>query len=154
MAYHEQSFKQRFSKMGDEAEGIYKEVEPLGKSQRLGWRRPKVAMSRMTDTLKHLPDFYADSGYLVEVVGLGRDGILKIKLSKYEALKEWAKVQAVVLFVWNSSERQWLVLGWDDVKRLVAKARNAGIEAFNDGNEYYPVQWEWCTEAVSFVGRL
>lgn len=140
--------------MGDEAESIYSDIEPLGRSERNGWRRPKVSMQRMPQTLRHKPDFYADSGHLVEVMGLGRDGVLKLKVDKYEALKFWNQACDVVLFLWNSSKRQWLVLGWDDIKSLVAKARNAGIAEFNDGNEYFPIQWDWCIESVSYVGQL
>lgn len=152
--YRNQKFSQRFSKMGDEAESVFEEAAPLGQHQRLGWRRPRVSMRRMPETLRHLPDFYTDSGHLVEVVGLGRDGVLKLKLSKWEALKHWNSACPVVLFVWNSSTREWVILGWDQLKRLVTKGRNKGVEAFeNDGNEYYPIEWGWITELASFVGR-
>lgn len=153
MSYRNQSFRQRFASMGDEAEGVYLEIQPLGKTQRLGWRRPDVSMKRMGETLRHMPDFYADSGHLVEVVGLGRDGILKIKVSKWEALKVWQKIAPVTLFVWNSSEKAWVLLGWEDSKKLIAKARAKGIEAFeNDGNEYFPVEWAWIVATASYVG--
>lgn len=138
--------------MGDIAENVFLEVAPLGRSQRLGWRRPKISMKHMPHDLRHMPDFYADSGHMVEVVGLGRDGVLKVKLSKYEALKKWTKIGPVVLFIWNSHLHQWTILGWDAIKRVVDKARRKGIEAFeNDGNEYYPIEWEWIVDAASYV---
>lgn len=154
MGYSEQPFRQRLATMGDESEGVFSEVRPLGAFQRLGWRRPDVSMRAMGPTLRHLPDFYCESGHLVEVMGCGRDGIVKLKTVKYDALKRWHQDQPVALFVWNSSRRQWALAQWDAVKRHVAKARKRGVQAFeNDGNEYYPISWgELASDPAVFVG--
>lgn len=100
--------------------------------------------------------------YLVEVCGLGRDGILKsIKVSKYEALKVWNKIAkmlgllGVAIFVWNSAERRYVVLPWSAIVEEVAysKKKNGGPSAFaNDGNEYWPIPWSRLTAKAVLIG--
>ncbi len=160
-AYRDQSFQQRFATLGDEAEGVYLAVTPLGNTTRVGFRRPKgVKFSQIPEFFRHMPDFITPT-YLVEVVGLGRDGILKsLKTTKYEALKFWNKaakvggLMGVVLFVWNSSEKEFLILGWKDVVAEVAYSkRKHGIQAFeSDGNTYYRLDWLRLRDKSTTVG--
>lgn len=113
----------------------------------------------MPSLLRHMPDYYAEAGYCVEVMGLGRDGILKsLKVTKYDVLKLWAKFlkQAnieIKLFVWNSHSKEWAILDWDNIVKLVAKSKKQlGVQSFkNDGNEYYPIKWEWILEHAEFT---
>ena len=160
MGYRDQPFHQRFDKMGDEAEGVYAKIKPFGKTIRFGWNRPKgIEFKKLPQILRHKPDFYAEDGYLVEVVGLGKDGILKsIKVEKYEALKTWARIARLLdlelaFFIWNSSKNQYALLTWKKLTVLTRRSANKlGIQAFaNDGNEYYPIPWEWILEAASWV---
>jgi len=134
--------------LGDTAEGVFSEVKPLGRFERLGWRRPSVRMKHMSANIRHMPDYYCESGYHVEVMGLGRDGVLKLKTDKYDALKWWNKSgNPVALFVWNSHLKLYALISWGELKRLISKARNEGIAEFhNDGNTYYPIKWEWIAE--------
>jgi hypothetical protein len=158
VSFHEKSFDQRFATLGDTAEAVYEAVHPLGKTMRYGWRRPNISMSKMSPVIRHAPDYYAEAGYWVEVMGCGRDGILKsLKVDKWEALKKWKQFARtaeidLVLFVWNSFTEEYVVLSYDEVKSLVTKAKRRGIEEFHDGNRYYPILWEWIKETASFVG--
>lgn len=147
MAFHERSFKERFLVLGDIAESVYLNVAPLGKSERLGWRRPQVSMKKMSLELKHMPDFYADTGELVEVVGCGKDHTLKFKVSKRRALDTWHTMQTVVIFVWNSDLEEWVVVEWDAFKALAVAAP---VKEFHDGNKYTPLSWK----ALKQVARL
>ena len=141
VAYHELPFSQRIHTLGDESESVFKEVAPLGNSEEFGWRRPSVSMARMSPFIRHKPDFYTASGHLVECMGCGRDGIVKLKEVKYDALREWNRHQEVVLWVWNSSTSEWALAPLTVVKKLVARARrNDGVKAFpNDGNVYFAI---------------
>lgn len=148
--YSDKGWNERYATLGDTAEGIFAEAEPLGSFSRLGWRRPmtaagkRLSMKRMSDNIKHMPDFYVESGYLVEVMGLGKDGILKLKLSKYDGLKWWNKSgNKVALFVWNAHLRMWALISWNELVALVRKGRTMGVEQFKEGTEYYPIKWEW-----------
>lgn len=161
MAFHELSYNQRFASMGDESEAIYEAVKPMGKTTRFGWRRPKgISFKKMPNVLRHSPDYYAQAGYLVEVMGMGRDGILKsLKVEKYDALKIWKRIGKLLeldlaLFVWNSAEQQYVTLLWPSIVKLVARSkRTHGIQAFDDGNEYYPIDWEWIIDEASWVSE-
>ncbi len=154
MTFRSKPFSQRFTEMGDLAEGIYEQARPLGKTTRWGWRRPKaVSIRHMPENVRHMPDFYADTGYLVEVMGLGKDGVLKsLKVSKYEALKIWRKIAdllglGLAVFIWNSHTSQYVMLDWPEIVKLVARAKKRGVEKFeNDNNEYYPIDWDWIVE--------
>jgi hypothetical protein len=147
--------------MGDTAEEVYAAVAPLGSTTRFGFRRPKgIKFSTFPEKLRHQPDFVTAS-YLVEVMGLGRDGILKsVKTSKYEALKAWHKIAkmlgllGVVLFIWNSAEKKFITLTWEDLVTEVAYSkRKYGVQAFeNDGNTYYRLDWSRLIERAAYVG--
>lgn len=160
-AYRDQPFNQRFATMGDVAEGVYLAVSPLGNTTRFGFRRPKgMKFSSIPERYRHMPDFITAT-YLVEVMGLGRDGILKsMKESKYEALKWWNKVAkeggllGVVVFVWNSSKEQFITLAWSSiVEEVNYSKRKYGVQSFeSDGNTYYRLDWDRLVQKATFVG--
>lgn len=159
--YRDQNFAQRFSTMGDTAEDVFEKKAPLGNCTRFGFRRPKgIKFSNIPAFFRHTPDFIT-SNYLVEVMGLGRDGILKsMKVPKYEALKEWNKIAirgglvGVALFLWNSSERQYVVLPWQVIVDEVAYSKKKhGVQSFpNDGNQYYRLDWDRLTAKAQLIG--
>ena len=159
--YRDRPFSQRFSEMGDTAENVYKKVTPLGSTTRYGFRRPKgIKFTSIPEVTRHMPDFFT-STYLVEVMGLGRDGILKsLKTTKYEALKVWNKVakmtglMGLVFFIWNSSEREFLIVDWDTiVKEVSYSKRKYGIQEFeSDGNTYYRLDWERLRDKALTIG--
>jgi hypothetical protein len=147
MSFRDQGWSSRFTKMGDEAEAAFETWAGRNAMtvERLGWDRPQMGVAKMSPQLRHLPDFYASDGHLYEVVGMGRDGVLKgIKVDKWESLKFWNSVQAVRVFVWNSALKTMVLLPWPTLVQVVAKARRDGIQSFeNDGNQYYPIKWAW-----------
>lgn len=160
--YRDQAFSQRFHTLGDTAEAVFDAVHPLGNSTTFGFRRPEgIKFSSIPETFRHMPDRITAT-YLVEVVGLGRDGILKsLKETKYEALKFWQKwakeggLLGVVLFVWNSSEKEFLIISWDTVVKEVAYSkRKYGIQTFeSDGNTYYRIDYDRLRDKAVTVGR-
>ena len=159
--FRDQNFSQRFATMGDTAENVYEAVTPLGNTTRFGFRRPRgVKFSTFPVRVRHQPD-YITASYLVEVMGLGRDGILKsMKTSKYDALKGWHKfaqwlgLLGLMLFVWNSAEKQFVTLAWKDIVAEVAYSnRKYGLQSFeNDGHEYYRLDWDRLKAKAAFVG--
>ena len=161
MSFADQPTSVRFMAMGDEAEGVFENAKPLGNAVRFGWRKPKgISISNMPPHLRHTPDYMTESGYFVEVVGLGRDGILKgVKPEKYEALKVWNRIskmlggKGVLLFCWNSSWRTYAIMDMNTVKGLVQRAKNRGVETFQDGGEYYPIEWRWIVEKAVILEK-
>jgi hypothetical protein len=94
-------------------------------------------------------------------MGLGRDGILKsMKTTKYDALKLWNRVATqlgllgLVVFIWNSSKRQYIVLSWKDIVDEVAYSKKKhGVQAFEvDGNTYYRLDWDRLVAKATFIG--
>lgn len=140
--------------LGDPAENVFDTVAPFGKHAEFGWRRPPVTMRHMTDALRHMPDFYVESGFLVEVMGCGRDDIVKLKPPKWEGLKVWNAIQPVALFVYNSARSEWCVVAWKELKSAVNRARRAGTKAFSDGNEYWEIPWDSLVDDSLFHGPV
>lgn len=101
MAFHEQSFSSRFGTMGDTAEQAYDIYEP--KNHKLGLNRPPFHMSRMPATMRYTPDRMTNKAF-VECMGIGRDGTLKIKDEKVDALAMWLQLGPVELFVFDQSK--------------------------------------------------
>jgi hypothetical protein len=130
--------------MGDEAESIFEEVYE-GKFVRFGFNRPPFRMTNLTSFVRHTPDYCTGKGQLWDCMGLGRDGILKLKVEKHNALVEWNEMQNTGLFVWNSSKGEYAYITIDDLFVLIYGPdgeREPAIRSFNDGNEYYPIKWE------------
>lgn len=157
--YRDQPFSTRYASLGNEAESVLEAAHPLGAVERYGWHKPaNIKMRNMPIRLRNQPDYYSDSGHLIEVMGLGRDGILKgMKLTKWESYKVWKKVcnllgiYDLVTFVWNSYTEQYAILSYEQMKGLIGKGRRRGVESFNDGNEYVPILW---SDIESTVDRL
>ena len=160
MNFNEQNWTARYSQLGQEAEGVLEGAHPLGAVERYGWHKPShIHMKNMPAVLRNQPDYYSDSGHLIEVMGLGRDGILKgMKTLKWESYKTWKKIchllgcHDLVTFIWNSYTEQYALLSYEQMKQLVSKGRRKGAEAFNDGNEYYPILWQWIEDMVDRLG--
>lgn len=110
-------------------------------------------MKNMDYVLRHMPDFYTESGRLVEVVGCGRDKMLKLKCTKYEALHHWNDIQPVALFVFNSHLGEWVALEWPAIVQCVDRAKVRGVKEFSDGNEYYPIPWDDLTDMALSRGE-
>lgn len=152
MAFHELSYHKRYALMGAPAEGTFEAVAPLGKFERFGWDKPAVSLTRMTAMLRHLPDYYS-GGFLVEAVGLGKDGQLKLKVGKMQALKKWNDIQPVSFFVWNSHHKRWLLIEWDAMAAVFNDARKRyGLHKFHDGPSYVAIPWASLVKAATKEG--
>lgn len=141
--------------MGDEAEGVYEKVTPLGSTVRHGWNR-NALHKYMTNALSHEPDYYANQGYLVEVMGCAGEIVRAFKVDKWEAMKTWNGIQPMAYFFWNRGTRTWLVLFHRSMVQVIARSRREDrIKAFeNDGNRYYEIEWAWLEAVASDKGTF
>lgn len=149
MAFNQMNFRQRIHTLGDPAEQVFELKKPLGKAIVFGWRRPNISMANMPEILRYMPDFYVDGGLLVEALGLGQDGILKgVKVKKWAALKHWNRFAhlwggQIKFFIWNASTKEYTVLNWLQMRKLVMASEKKGIAMFEvDKVEYYPILWQ------------
>ena len=136
--------------MGDEAEGVFEAVSPLGSAVRYGWNRD-AQFTFMSKAIAHTPDYYCNNGFLVEVFGMAGKESRGMKVTKWEAVRDyWSKMQETYFFIWNSRYKRWVLIHYDEMKKVVARSRRThGVQAFeNDGNEYYLLEWQWLTEAA------
>lgn len=156
--YRDQGWNQRFSSLGDESEGVYLTVRPLGPTTRYGLRRPEgVAVSKFPPPVAHTPDFITYQHW-VEVGGLGRDGIYKsIKVEKWRALLVWQKIGKLLelpgggmFFCWNSAKKVYALVTMKEMTKLVKRSvEEYGVASFEvDSVEYHPLPWEWILAAA------
>lgn len=130
-AFHEKGWNQRFAVLGDAAEGVFDLVYP--KNHPLGLNRPPFGMGGMDPVLRYTPDRMIRTG-VVEVMGCGRDGILKLKHEKLEALKKWAQIMQVDLFVYHQTEEVYYQAPLP--KWVRALSAHGTDDAFDDGKTY------------------
>lgn len=97
-------FAHRFNAMGDRAEAIFDSIYPS--AHKLGLNRPLFSVAGMPAPLRHTPDRMDRRG-LHEVMGVGRDGILKMKDEKLDALWQWRRLGDVHLFVYDSAHNMY-----------------------------------------------
>ena len=106
--YYAQPFSKRLGQMGDAAEEAYIEhVNP--KAWRFGLNRPELHVPSMPVTLRSAPDIM-ELDHFVECVGIGRDSTAKVRLEKMDALRLWAVIAPVKVFIWNSTKKIWWLI--------------------------------------------
>lgn len=140
--FRNRHWNQRFEHMGDEAESVFEAVWPTN-FVAYGLRRPPLQVHKLAPFVRYTPD-YLTSTKLVEVQGVGRDGQIKLKLEKYSALKEWHVTSMdVILFVWDSKNRQYGTLDMDDLERLWCRAYDDNDNyrgVFPEGKPYFIIE--------------
>lgn len=147
MSYHKQAFSARSGAMGDEAEAIADRVFP--KAQPFGLNRPNWSRKDWTDAslkTRYTPDrMLADR--LIEVVGVGRDQKIKLKIEKLIALIQWSATDTVEIFIWDSHRKRWCCGGVDAF--IDACFQHGSYDTFEEGKAFVglptkhcPYQWE------------
>lgn len=131
MSFHEQSFQSRFGTMGDQAEAAFDQVFP--KNHKLGLNRPPFSMSGMLLEMRYVPDRITRDAF-VEVMGIGTDQTLKLKIEKFDALFAWKSIGPVDLFVYDSKHDRWWLAPITDWFRAVLL--HGTLDQFHDGKEY------------------
>lgn len=134
-AFRDRTFQQRYSRMGDEAELRCTEVlEALGvKHTRFGFQRPPFSIQALPSSVRYSPD-YVTSERFVEAQGLGRDGVVKMKRDKLEALHWWERELPVDLFLWWSTRKKWALLPLSQLTTAVDDPARSTLEFF-DGSK-------------------
>ena len=148
MSFAEKPFGVRIQTMGDIAERQFEEGSAV-KWVRYGLCRPPINMAALPPQLRYTPDYLTAQG-LVEVQGLGRDQILKVKHEKLEALRWWEKVHPVYLFVYDSHKDRSSMLSLSEVRK---KCKLSETDEFPEGKSYYAIKssllWEDVEESIS-----
>lgn len=132
--FRDKPWHKRFEVMGDIAEGEFAKRNP--NAMPFGLNRPPWRVNEMpTDAMKCTPDFLLKDRF-VEVMGLGRDQLLKLKRYKAQALFAiWDLVGPTNLWVWDSSRKvcwEAHISAWLDACWTKGRVRH-----FPEGTEYH-----------------
>lgn len=138
VSFKDQSWGHRFTKLGDEAEGVFEAVYPQGKVK-FGLSRPSINLTNVPAFVRYTPDYVTAKG-LVEVQGFGRDQTFKLKMDKYEALNQWHLQFRVDLFVWDSHNRRYGFVRLHDF--MDAWEAHGDTRSFPEGKEYMALEAE------------
>lgn len=132
MGYSDAPWEARYATLGDVAEAEFEAHYKLG-FVRTGLKRPPVRVRDLHPYVRQLPDYLTSRGW-VEVMGLGEDQILKLKIDKLAALRFWGMLMPVVLWVWDSHKRRHAEVPLERLEKLAAKAK---VSFFPEGALYY-----------------
>lgn len=139
--FKDQAWTARFGAMGDEAESKFEEVHDGG-WVRYGLCRPPVQMSKLPTFLRYTPDYLTSNG-LVEVQGVGRDRLLKLKVEKALELQQWHNIFGLTLFMWDSKRKDHAYLPWPTVWGWLP---TMPMNTFPEGKTYWEIdvdKWVW-----------
>lgn len=132
-SFRDQSFANRFAKMGDAAEGVFEATYPQN-WERWGLDRARINLTKVPEFVRFAPDYLTAKGF-VEVQGFGRDQRFKLKDAKRLALVEWHRIFRCDVFVWDSANQRY---GWLRLPELNDVLRNYGTaDAFDGGRNPY-----------------
>jgi len=145
--FYENSWDDRFKTLGDPAENAFLAANPT--AHRLGLNRPNFSMYNLPATVRMIPDFITQNGF-VEVMGLSSyypDASLKLKLEKLDALNKWTMMGPVHLTVWDSYHKRWWTATIQDWSTTIWA--HATIAHFPDNNKpYFNLEIRWFPNAV------
>lgn len=128
-SFHQQSWGDRFAKMGDQAEGVFEGSTSNGYVH-YGLSRPPINMGKLPEFLRYTPD-YLQHDRLVEVKGLGRDQVLKVKTEQIRALNEWDEKYPVDVFIYDSANNRYTQVSLLELRELIGA--HAEIQQFPEG---------------------
>jgi hypothetical protein len=141
-SYKDGTWAQRVGVLGDQAEQAFERwatSEGL-KFERMGWNRPACSMAKWPAALRSLPD-YAVHDRCIEVVGHGRDGVLKLREPKVQSLGAWADfLDGFPLHVWayDSHNERCCELPWSELRQAIEDDGFDGC--FNEGVPYRAIR--------------
>jgi len=133
--FRDKQFTSRFTAMGDEAEDIFERVATRGFA-RYGINRPPIQLRLVPEMVRYTPD-YLQGDCLVEVQGVGRDRICKLKVDKHAALLQWNTIFQTDLFVWDNVDRVYAQFPIKDFP-----VELCALGAFPEGKPYFAVNVE------------
>lgn len=149
-AFKDQSWEQRYTQMGDQAEGRFERyaTEELQLSfLRFGLDRPPLRMSQLPTRLRYTPD-YLMSNKFVEVQGFGRDQTFKIKLEKLNCLHWWNDLHPTFFYVWDSKNERECMLHLFLIDGIINSGQ-VTLDHFPEGKAYFALKGEDVFDAAS-----
>lgn len=135
MSFKDAPWDQRYGVMGDQAELAFEKLFPRGKA-RYGLRRPPIRVDRLPARIRYTPD-YVTTDHLYEVMGVGSDQVLKVKVNKLITLHQWNNDMPTRVWVWDSHKERYMVAELDDFTNQVTEL--GAMDRFPEGKAYWGV---------------
>lgn len=138
-AFHDLPWDERQRYLGDDAERAFRRwCELVGlKCAKYGLDRPEVDVSKLGPMLRYTPDFIAGSD-LYEVMVVGRDNLLKLKVEKYMYLGQWNLTMAPThLWVWHWPSNTGGAKPVPSLANVVIGEPD--LRSFHDGKHYWAI---------------
>lgn len=129
--FHTQSWTEREKWLGDEAEHVFSQLVGEDNCVKYGLDRPPIHVGKLPEFVRFTPD-YLQEHRAVEVVGMGHDGVLKIKVQKLLALMKWNEFMPVYVFIWNGHLKEYTLAPVTDIWRRCHEAGK--VVRFHEGN--------------------
>ncbi len=135
MSFKDQSWATRYAGLGDIAESKFESVYKTGFT-RFGLDRPPYKLSVIPARLRGRPD-YETASFFVEVVGFGKDQLLKIRIEKMQVMSFWHhQVFPVEFFIYDSFNDRYVFRGLRQLDELVNKGK-VQLGQFPEGKAYF-----------------
>jgi hypothetical protein len=147
VSFKDLSFSQRFSALGDLAEGVFERTydQPY---VRFGLSRPPIHLGGVPGIVRFAPDYISAKGF-IEIQGFGGDQTFKLKHSKAEALQFWHGMWRLDFWVFDSKNQRYAWLRWPELYHACATAE---VRHFPEGYPYsaikakdLPVVGDWAS---------
>jgi hypothetical protein len=151
-AFSQQNWKARKSYLGHTSENAFEQYclkegiqfEHFGQKS-----ESSLDYKALSIYLRTRPDYICQRGsdmFFVEVKGVGRDGILKIKFESIIGAPYWATMLPLKIFVYDSARKKYSLFSFDQLKQKLTLREPARFE--NDRKLYFPVaisEFSWGT---------
>lgn len=124
MSYKDLPWGARYAKLGDQAEGAFREYAAANNIRYVRWGldRPEVNVKSLPERIRYTPDYLCDHFY-VECIGCGRDQIAKLALAKWNSLQWHNTTHPVYLWVYDSSKKRGKLIPLADVNVMIDKGQ-------------------------------
>lgn len=138
LAFRNRPWNQRLLGMGDIAEQRFEQEHEV--FSRTGFNRPPFDTRMVPPIIMYMPDYF-DGTQWWEVQGCGRDGIIKLKTEKAEALFKWQNFSCcpVQFFFYNSDTDMTAEISLGD---LTERTVGYSIETFPEGKTYWAIPFD------------
>ena len=143
MSFAELPWSARKAVMGAEAESkfdsLHKNATPFGLNL------PPIDVPALPLVLRYAPD-RLQSNRFVECKGVGKDGILKLKLDQLFSLQWWDAILMVDVFIWDSYRKRYTTISLGELRR--AAETHGSLGQFPEGKpiwqisvDFLPSEW-------------
>ncbi len=141
-SFKDKSWDERYAAggMGELAEAKFEDVckRTLRKNfERYGLDRPCLQVGKLPVRIRYQPDYLMSEGF-VEVQGFGAKQTMALKVEKYNALQFWHQVHPVAIFVFDSHNDRWTMVGLRRVDGWINSGRTE-LRYFPEGKAYFQV---------------